>query len=159
MNLLFRHHLWANLRLLDACAELDNTVLDAPVSGIFDSIRSILTHLVSAEESYLARLLGSQPSDIFGRGTAPSIAELRMRAKNSGEGLMQVVREVDTLSSICINSDGKTWQVPAGIALTQAINHATEHRTEVVMLLLQQGIELPDINGWAYAMHRFHQKN
>jgi len=37
----------------------------------------------------------------------------------------------------------------------QAINHAIDHRSQIATLLSQQGIEPPDLDGWAYndAMH------
>jgi uncharacterized damage-inducible protein DinB len=34
--------------------------------------------------------------------------------------------------------------------LTQAINHSTEHRAQIATILTQQGIEPPDMSGWAY---------
>jgi uncharacterized damage-inducible protein DinB len=39
--------------------------------------------------------------------------------------------------------------------LIQAINHAVDHRSHIATLLSQQGIELPDLDGWSYndAMH------
>jgi uncharacterized damage-inducible protein DinB len=40
--------------------------------------------------------------------------------------------------------------VPASLILTQAINHATEHRAQVTTILTQQGVEPPDLSGWAY---------
>jgi uncharacterized damage-inducible protein DinB len=40
--------------------------------------------------------------------------------------------------------------VPKTIILTQVINHATEHRAQVMVLLTQLGIEPPDLQGWTY---------
>jgi len=40
--------------------------------------------------------------------------------------------------------------VPASLILTQAINHATKHRAQVMTILTQQGVEPPDLSGWAY---------
>jgi uncharacterized damage-inducible protein DinB len=36
------------------------------------------------------------------------------------------------------------------IELTQAINHATEHRTQIRTALTQAGIEPPALDGWAW---------
>jgi len=38
----------------------------------------------------------------------------------------------------------------------QAINHGIDHRSQIATLLSQQGIELPDLDAWAYndAMHK-----
>ena len=49
----FRYNLWANLRLLDACACLSDSQLDAPAApGTFGSVRETLMHLFTAEEGY-----------------------------------------------------------------------------------------------------------
>jgi uncharacterized damage-inducible protein DinB len=41
----FTYNLWANLRLLDACAHLDATT-----RGTFGSVRETLMHLFASEE-------------------------------------------------------------------------------------------------------------
>ncbi len=40
--------------------------------------------------------------------------------------------------------------VPKTIILTQVINHATEHRAQVMAILTQLGIEPPDLSSWSY---------
>ena len=51
LTTLFRHHLWANLRLLERCAELTGEHLDATLLGTFGSIRDTLQHIVLAEQN------------------------------------------------------------------------------------------------------------
>ncbi len=41
--------------------------------------------------------------------------------------------------------------MPSGLILTQAINHATEHRAQIMTILTQLGIEPPDLSGWAFS--------
>lgn len=36
------------------------------------------------------------------------------------------------------------------VVLVQAINHATEHRTQIFTILTQQGLEPPVLDGWTY---------
>ena len=43
-----------------------------------------------------------------------------------------------------------TWRMPVSLFLLQAINHGTEHRSQVATILTQLGIEPPDTDGWAY---------
>jgi len=38
------------------------------------------------------------------------------------------------------------------IILTQAINHSTEHRAHIMTIITQQGIEPPEVDGWAYVV-------
>ena len=52
---LFKFNLWANLRLLEACADLEIVELNAALPGTFGSIGETLVHLVAAEERYVIR--------------------------------------------------------------------------------------------------------
>jgi uncharacterized damage-inducible protein DinB len=42
------------------------------------------------------------------------------------------------------------YSIRAVVPLVQAIHHATEHRTQVLTILSQLGIEPPDLSGWAF---------
>ena len=149
---LFRHHLWANLRLLDSCEHLTDAQLDATVHGTYGSIRRTLTHLAGAEESYLARLTGERPADAIQAGEVLAPAELRAHLRRSGEGLIKAAQQVGALGSIRVAWGENVWQVPLGIILAQAINHATEHRAQINMIITQQGLEPTDVDGWAYVL-------
>ena len=49
----FKYNLWANLRLLDACAHLSDAQLDATKRGTSGSVRETLIHMLAAEEGYI----------------------------------------------------------------------------------------------------------
>jgi uncharacterized damage-inducible protein DinB len=40
--------------------------------------------------------------------------------------------------------------MPLSLFLLQAINHATEHRSQVATILTQLGLTPPEMDGWAY---------
>jgi uncharacterized damage-inducible protein DinB len=40
--------------------------------------------------------------------------------------------------------------MPASLLLLQAVNHGTEHRSQVATILTQLGIEPPDMDGWTF---------
>jgi uncharacterized damage-inducible protein DinB len=149
---LFRHHLWANMRLLDSCERLSDSQLDATAHGTFGSIRATLSHLAGAEESYLARLTGERLADALSEDAPATSAEIRAHLRRSGEGLIEIAHRAGTLGSIRVAWGGKVWQVPPGVILAQAINHATEHRTQINTIITQQQIEPPDLDGWAYVI-------
>jgi uncharacterized damage-inducible protein DinB len=56
LTTLFSHNLWANLRLLERCAELSSEQLDAAIPGTFGSIRDTLQHIVTAADKFSRRL-------------------------------------------------------------------------------------------------------
>jgi uncharacterized damage-inducible protein DinB len=121
---LFRHHLWANLRLLERCAALSDEQLEATMSGAFGSIGNTLQHIVMSEQSYFSRRTGS--------------------------GLIEWAPTIAADDTVPIDWDGTPREVPKSILLTQAINHATEHRAQIMAMLTQLGIEPPDLQGWQY---------
>ena len=43
-----------------------------------------------------------------------------------------------------------TWSMAAPLFLLQAVNHSTEHRSQVATILTQLGIEPPSMDGWTY---------
>jgi uncharacterized damage-inducible protein DinB len=149
---LFRHHLWANLRLLDSCEALSKAQLDATAHGTFGSIHATLIHLAGSDESYLARLTGERPADAITKEAVVGIADLRAHLRRSGEGLIQVAGRASTLGRIRVAWGEQAWQFPASIILIQAINHATEHRAHVMTIITQLGIEPSDVSGWEYGV-------
>jgi uncharacterized damage-inducible protein DinB len=145
----YRYNLWANLRLLDACAQLSDAQLDATLGGTFGSIRETLMHIFSAEEGYVRHFTGTAPTPrLKEMSTFPGFDELRRRAELSGRTLITIAEQGD-LDQIFYLDNG-TYEVPAIIVLIQAINHAIDHRSQISTLLSQQGIEPPELDGWAY---------
>ena len=43
-----------------------------------------------------------------------------------------------------------TWWMPVSLFLLQAVNHGTEHRSQVATILTHLGIEPPEMDGWTY---------
>ncbi len=153
----FRYNLWANLRLLDACAHLSDAHLDAPAAtGSFGSVRATLMHLFTAEEGYARHynFTGPAPTPrLADVGAFPGFDELRRRAQRSGEELIAVAERGD-LDRV-LSLDAGTYEAPVIIILIQALNHGIDHRSQIATLLSQQGGELPDLDGWGYndALH------
>lgn len=150
LTTLFGHNRWANERLIDLCARLSDEQLDATLLGTFGSIRDTLQHIVSAERSYLSRISTGRP---YRRPTdAPplTLAEMLEWTRASGAGLIEWAPQVQPGDVVEIDWDGVLRDVPKTILLTQAINHATEHRAQVMAILTQLGIEPPELDSWAY---------
>src|SRR6266705_412602 len=150
----FTYNLWANLRLLDACAHLSDAQLDATTTGTFGSVRETLMHLFASEEGYVQSFTGTTPiPSLKELTTFAGFDELRRRAERSGKELITIAEQRD-LSQI-FYLDGGTYEAPAIVVVIQAINHAIDHRSQIATLLSQQDIEPPDLDSWAYndAMH------
>src|SRR5712692_7259404 len=91
---LYRHNLWANLKLLDLCNGLNDDQLDLNAPGTYGRVRDTLVHLVAAEGRYLAELGGGQPDHpVREDGPFPGVAALREYAERSGEWLIKFAEE------------------------------------------------------------------
>jgi len=146
----FRHNLWANERLIELCAGLSDEQLDATLVGTFGSIRATLQHIVAAERSYFSRISTGRPYRHPADAPPLTLAEMAEWARASGAGLVEWAPKVQPGDVVEIDWDGVLRDVPKAILLTQAINHATEHRAQVMAILTHLGIEPPELSGWEY---------
>lgn len=146
----FGHHVWATLKVIDACAALPPDALEAAVPGTFGPIRDTLEHLVGADRSYLRTLTGGDPD-----AEEPATTLDAMRAVMEANGPQwQALLEGDLDPAADVTRhrpDGSTSTAPLTIRLAQVIHHGTDHRSQVCTALTLLGHEPPEIDAWDYA--------
>jgi uncharacterized damage-inducible protein DinB len=148
---IFRHHLWANSTLLDACEELEDVALDATAVGTYGTVRDTLVHLFAAEERYLRAMIDYDPGEPLREGTFAGFGLLRERAIESAEALIDAAeREVGDRIITGEHPVRGKYAIPVSTFLAQAVNHATEHRAHVCTILTQQGLEPPVLDVWTF---------
>ena len=150
LTTLFAHNLWANLRLLERCAALSSEQLAATMPGGYGSIRDTLQHLVIGEQLYLSLISTGQRNRRPKDAPPLTLAEMLQWARATGAGLMECAPKVQAGDMVPDDWDGAPYDLPKTILLTQAINHATEHRAQIMAILTQLGIQPPDLDGWTY---------
>ena len=147
----FAHHVWATLRLIDACLPLNPEQLGREFPGIYGSILETMRHLVGADSSYLFALTG---------GRVPAIDEDRMdlpelRTAMEGNGAAWsslLAQDLDPdLVVVRHREDGSESHAPMGVRLAQALHHGTDHRSQVCTSLTMLGVEPPAIDVWDLA--------
>lgn len=147
---LFRHNVWANTVLFAVCANLTADQLQTSIAGAYGSVYETLWHIARAERSYLHRLTTGKPYVQPEGQPPPTLAELQESIRASGEGFIGFAPSVLGQDNVEIDWDGAPRMVPCAIILTQAINHATEHRAQIMTTLTQMGIQPPSIDGWSF---------
>jgi uncharacterized damage-inducible protein DinB len=150
LTTLFRHHLWANLRLLEQCAQLTPEQLNTTLLGAYGSIYETLQHIVTSEQSYFSRISTGKRYDRPEDALPMTIAEMTDVARTTGSGFIEWVPKVQDGDTVQVDWEGTPRDVPKSIILTQVINHATEHRAQVLVMMTQLGIEPPDLQSWSY---------
>ena len=147
----FAHHTWATIRVLDACAPLDDSQLATTVPGTYGSIIDTLRHIVGGDVFYLDVLRGGEPVPFDKQGS--DIPTLRAVIEGHGpvwQGL--VAGDLDPTTDVVEYEDnGYETHAPLGIRLAQALYHGADHRSQVCTALSSLGIEPPSIEAWDYA--------
>jgi uncharacterized damage-inducible protein DinB len=146
----FDHHVWATLRLIDACLPLSPRQLEEGVPGTYGSILATMRHLVGADSSYLFRLTGGRISRID--EDQMGITELRAAMERNGEAWREVVGQdldPDTVIVARRDDDSET-HAPVAIRVAQALHHGTDHRSQICTGLTTLGIEPPGIDVWDF---------
>jgi uncharacterized damage-inducible protein DinB len=150
LTTIFRHNLWANLRLLERCKAFSDTQLDTTVTGTYGSIRDTFQHLVLAEKGYSSRISTGQryyhPKD----AKPMTFPDMKESLQQTGTELIEWAQKVQAADTVPIDWDGTMRGVPKTILLNQVINHATEHRAQIMVIMTQLGIEPPSLDSWTY---------
>ncbi len=150
LTTLFSHNLWANLQLLDVCTQLSDEQLDSTLDGTYDAIRETFQHIAVAERSYFTRISTGKPYSYPKDAPSMPLTEIAESLHHSGEGFVEWAAKITADETVNVNWEGEPRDVPKTILLTQAINHATEHRAQIMTILTQLGIQPPDLDAWTY---------
>jgi uncharacterized damage-inducible protein DinB len=147
----FEHHVWATLRLIDACLPLSAQQLAATAPGLYGSILDTMRHLVGADAGYLYALTGGQHGQI--EEETMDLAALREATAANGAGWARLLeQDLDPERTVTRHrDDGSTSSAPLGVRLAQAIHHGSDHRSQICTILTTLGAEPPEIDVWDYA--------
>jgi len=146
----FGHHVWATLRLMDACLALDPGRLGTTVPGTYGSILDTMRHTVGADASYLSVISGGRTPSID--EDQMDLAELRAAMEVHGGAWAQVLADGPDPDAVLVRHrpDGSELHAPVSIRLAQALHHGTDHRSQICTALTSLGIEPPEIDVWAF---------
>jgi uncharacterized damage-inducible protein DinB len=149
----FAHHVWATLRVIDACLDLSAEELETNVPGTRGPILETLRHVVEGDAADLFILTGDRAYDVD--AARMSLAEARVVTERNGSGWAEliarsldpdaVVREVD-------ETDGYQRWAPVGFRLAAALDHGTDHRSQICTALTTIGVEPPKIDVYNFGL-------
>jgi uncharacterized damage-inducible protein DinB len=146
----FAHHVWATLRILDACLDLSDDQLQTAVPGTYGTILDTARHLVDADASYLWVLSDGQPSEIDAEQM--DLPSLRSTMVDNGRAWAALLAsDLDPDRVVVRNrDDGSDSFAPLSIRLAQVIHHGTDHRSQICTALTNLAIEPPPIDVWDF---------
>jgi len=146
----FAHHVWATLRVVDACRTLSPEQLAAAVPGTYGSILETVRHLVGADASYLFVTSGERTPLIHEERLG--LPELRAVMEGNGAAWALLLGEDLNPDAVLVRrrDDGSETHAPLGIRLAQALHHGTDHRSQLCTALTMLGVEPPAIDVWDF---------
>lgn len=145
----FRYHKWANLTLLDTCAGLSDEKWQLTTPGTYGTIAATFQHIVSAEDGYLARLIGRErrlARDMPFQGPA----RLKELVTRNADEFTELAARTTSEDSIEAPFQDGLYRVASGIVLIQALHHGNDHRTHICTILGAHGIQYPEMDVWGY---------
>lgn len=147
----FDHHVWATIRIIDACAGLTPEQLGTNEPGTYGTILDTIRHTVGADAAYLSLISGGRASEID--ENTMGLTELRATMARNGPIWSAVIQEdLDPDAPMTRHrEDGSTSTAPVGVRLAQVIHHGTDHRSQICTALTSLGIEPPAIDVWDFA--------
>ena len=142
MRLLYHYHEWANARLLDAVERApQDAFLNARLG--MAGLRETLTHTLSAEWMWRSRWQGDSPTRMLAPDEFATLAALRERWADEQR---QTRAFLDTLTDERLQqtidyatTDGTPYSNLLWHLMMQVLNHATQHRSEIALLLTELG--------------------
>jgi len=139
---LYNYNAWANACILDTAAQLDSHQLYVEARTSFGSVHATLVHIMNAQCTWLARWQDTS-SMAIGPQNFPDLDVLRTRwdqIERETQSFVAACREADFERIIAYdNLQGERWAYPLWQQMLHQVNHATQHRSEVAMILSEWG--------------------
>lgn len=143
LRFLYAYNNWANQRILDTCAELtqEEFLRGQGSSTANPSIRDTLVHTMGAQEIWLARWGGVSPTRLLDPndfGTLALIREYWEQVEQHTQGFIEAAEE-NVLQDVMhfTNIRGQPFAYARWQTMVHQVNHATQHRSEIALLLTQ----------------------
>ena len=143
IQFLYRYNSWANKRILNAAAAVDDELFSSPSSFPHGGLHGTLTHTLMAEWLWRRRWQGESPSIIIKPEDIPTFEALQSRWLEEETTLTAFI---DSLTDEKLNAtfhykttqgdkrEGILWQL-----MTHVVNHGTQHRSEAAAMLTELG--------------------
>ena len=152
-----RHDVWATEKLLERCRALTEEQLELTVPGTYGSIRLTFVHIVAAAERYLRRFMHvPEPLLDEDADADATLDEIALHLPHLREGVERLFTGTDFDPDRVIRDERRrrAGDPPLGITawvlVTQFAHHGSDHRAHIGTILGAHGLEVPEVDVWAY---------
>jgi uncharacterized damage-inducible protein DinB len=142
IRLLYAYNVWANARILDAAARAPAELFSTAALGDCN-LRDTLEHLLVSESIWRLRWQNIAPESIPFPEEFPTLAALRARWHEEDQRLADFLAALDDAALdrdvTYQRSNGAVDSRPLWQQMAHMVNHSTQHRSEVALLLTALG--------------------
>ncbi len=129
------------------CRALPEDLLDATAVGSYGTIHDTLVHYIGGEQRYVHWLGGDLGMEPMPPGDAfPGFDYLTASVRASAIALTALAN--DRPGSRVDRDPGEV--IDTEVILVQALNHSTEHRSQICTILTALGATPPELDGWTW---------
>jgi uncharacterized damage-inducible protein DinB len=146
---LYRYNTWANGRVFDLAAGVENTLVQAEAPGTRDTVSGTLAHLASVEYAYLWMIEGRPPQsrDAVRAWANHELNWFVSQMRELGNAYIHLLESASRESlERPLNVPWFQFQMTAREGLLQVLSHSAQHRSQVLSWLSAQGIPTPDLD-------------
>jgi uncharacterized damage-inducible protein DinB len=140
---LYEYNTWANARILETPAQLRPEQLHAETNSSFGSVHGTFAHILEAQWTWLQRWQEYSPSAPPEPQSFPDLNHLRTRwdeVERATQHFVARCTEADLAHDITYrNYQNEPWTYPLWQQMLHQVNHATQHRSEVALVLSAWG--------------------
>ena len=147
-----RYNRWANARLYDACAALDEATYRAEGKMFFGSIHGTLNHLLVGDRLWLSRILGD-PALGLSLDDRPfsDLTALRRARVDEDRKMIDLTEsyaegDLDAIISYRMATLPEDAATPLHLCWLHLFNHQTHHRGQVHDQLVQTSVAPPPLD-------------
>lgn len=136
---LYQYNAWANHRILIAASGVIAEQFLAPAGSSYPSVRDALVHIMSGQWIWLSRWKGSSPSAMLEATDFPKLQSIQTRWETIEVETQQFIDQLNPFQPgeivSYVNTRGEKWAYPLWQQMIHQVNHATQHRSEVALML------------------------
>ena len=141
IRLLYAYTGWANNQVLNTAAGVRIDELDEAGRRRWTLVQETLVHVVGSQWIWRSRWQGTSPSSRPTRDDLPSLEAIQACWREEEQAMrayLDTLTDADLARDITYtNLRGITYSLPLGPQLLHVVNHGTQHRSEVAMLLTE----------------------
>ena len=138
-----KHNHWANNRIMDCCAGLTVEQYHGPSIGNFGSVHATLVHIIAVQHLWLQRWQERSPKTVFDSQDFADLPAVRTRWQIIQEETLLFLNQCDDgilqENRTYHNFKDAPWTYPLWQMMVHQSNHATQHRSEIAILLTEWG--------------------